>query len=152
MFFFVYECIISTLGAHHVHVAAPRSQKRFNITRYWSYQWLWAALWVLGIKPKTLQKQHMLLGTGPTLQVLISIFNTFDRKLIMSGNTNLAACHERLPLILICCQLLRVFSQPLTAHYEKFEDTDNIIHWQICLVFYLLMKITLCFPFINQDI
>ena len=43
-----------------------------QISRNWSYEWLWAAMWVLGMNPGPLEEQSMLLTPEPSLPICLS--------------------------------------------------------------------------------
>lgn len=77
LFYFVmYMDILPACLSVHVCLV-PRDAKRGQ--RAWGpteleFQWLWAAMWVLGLRPRSLKEQPVLLTSKPSLKLLFFIF------------------------------------------------------------------------------
>lgn len=56
---YMYACVLKYMHVWHVHGGAWEGKKRHWTPQTWSYKWLWAPTWVLGIVP--LQEQWVLL-------------------------------------------------------------------------------------------
>lgn len=50
------------MSVHHTHAVILEARSGYQIPWSWNFQWLWATMWALGIKPSPLEKQSVLLS------------------------------------------------------------------------------------------
>lgn len=64
IYFILFICIV-----HNARVSSTCGcQKGYWITCNWSYRWMWATTWMLGVEPRSSAKAWTVLLTEPTLQ------------------------------------------------------------------------------------
>lgn len=65
------DVLSACMLVYQMHAAVPKRQKRILEFLEWSSDtWLWAAMWVLELKPVPLGEQAVLLAPEPTYKFL----------------------------------------------------------------------------------
>lgn len=145
--FNVCTCLPACMSVHHLCVWDPLETRRgHQIFWNWSYRYLWATLWVLGVEPGSLEERPVLLITKLSFLYSLNTFwwaHSLLRWYHLSKDSflrNLFVYEEQNALWIDSACLL-LFFQKLGEYTGNFFNEKCVLHKKKRLLFLLFSTI-----------